>query len=138
MCEILNKPDEKFKTKVIDNCSDPNWNHSAELKGYQPGDVLVLRIYDSDSKPPDDFLGSLSMKSDQFFPHGFDGELPLDESGTRVPAKLKLKIASPVGCRPPETQDKPSEAVQPTPHAKRKPVPSIIEVEDSAVCSVEA
>jgi len=93
VCEILGKSTEKVQTEVINNVDDPTWDHSAQLTGYQPGDVLVFRIYDSDYKKPDDLLGTFNMASDQFFPHGFDGEIPLSETGTRVPAQLKLKIA---------------------------------------------
>lgn len=97
VCEIQGKSNApKIQTKVVPNCLDPVWNHHAEIKGFKPGDSLVFRIYDKDFVKRDDFLGTVTLASEQFYPRGFEGELPLTEAGKGINAFLILKIEVPV------------------------------------------
>jgi len=91
-CEIVGKKAPKIQTKVINNTCDPVWEHQAEMVGYSPGDVLLFKIYDQDFGTQDDFLGKASIASEQFYPAGFEGELPLINAGKGIRAFLKIRI----------------------------------------------
>merc|ERR1712176_1384486 len=41
---------------------------------------------------PDDFLGKVTLTTPQFFPNGFDAEVPLVEAGQGIEAFLTVKI----------------------------------------------
>merc|ERR1712176_279863 len=45
-----------------------------------------------DSLKPDDALGKVVLETSQFFPGGFDEEVPLTDCGPGIEAFLKLKI----------------------------------------------
>jgi len=92
VCEIAGKPKEaKVQTKVINDNLDPVWEHHAEIPGFRQGDTLVFKVWDKDLAKSD-FLGELRLESAQFYPHGFDSELPLANAGRAIKAYLKLKI----------------------------------------------
>jgi len=91
VCEVLTKPDTKVQTPVIKNTLNPTWDHETEITRFQPGDILVFKVYDQDVGKSD-FLGTVSLESKQFYPGGFDGEVPLAEAGKGIEAFLKLKI----------------------------------------------
>jgi len=94
-CELLGKPHaSQVQTQVVKNTPNPLWNHEADLQDYTIGDTLVFKVYGQDSGKRDDYLGSLTVRSDMFDPHGFEGELPLQESGTGITATLRLRIPS--------------------------------------------
>eukprot|EP00927_Polykrikos_kofoidii_P071645 TRINITY_DN678_c0_g1_i1.p1 TRINITY_DN678_c0_g1~~TRINITY_DN678_c0_g1_i1.p1 ORF type:complete len:922 (-),score=173.11 TRINITY_DN678_c0_g1_i1:78-2741(-) len=77
---VAGKPDVKFKTQVIDNCLDPDWNYVVEIPGWIPGEALEFTVWDSDMWPKsDDFLGECTLPSVAFFPHGFRGELAVND-----------------------------------------------------------
>merc|ERR1711956_202615 len=83
----------KVQTKVVNNTVNPSWNHEANLHDYTPGDTLVFKVYHhQDFGKHDDYLGFISITSDMFDPHGFEGELPLQEAGRGITATLQLRI----------------------------------------------
>jgi len=89
ICELKGKSSaSKIQTQVIDHDLDPEWNHEGVLNDYTVGDSLEFKIYDVDYI----FLGSLVLPSEQFHPHGFEGELPLEDAGEDSAAVLRLKI----------------------------------------------
>jgi len=91
-CEVKgNGQAHRVETAAIHKTSDPVWDHSCELP-YAPGDSLVFSIYDKDFGKQDDFLGAVTLESHQFYPHGFEGEVPLSEAGERIEACLALRI----------------------------------------------
>lgn len=92
ICEIPNKPHTRFQTKHINNTCNPRWNHAHTI-GYVRGDPLLFTVMDKDLPPKhDDLLGKALLQSDQFYPHGVQGEIPLSEAGRGVNAKLFVKI----------------------------------------------
>jgi len=94
ICEVLARPDAtKVETPVINDTCNPTWDHEAEITGFQPGDVLVFKVYDKDVGKSD-FLGTVSLESEKFYPGGFEGEVPLADGGKGIEAFLKLKIPS--------------------------------------------
>jgi len=93
-CEIVGKPNSKFATAVIDDNLNPEWNHEAEITGYNVGDSLTFTVKDKDNDliKSDDFLGRVTLTTAQFFEAGFEGELPLSCAGKGVEAFLKVKV----------------------------------------------
>jgi len=125
-CEILAKPDAgKIKTHVIKNNLNPTWDYEAELSEFEAGDILVFKVYDEDFGKKDDFLGTLSVMSEQFYPHGFEGDLPLQEAGTGITANLRLRI-------PPAIVVNSIPAVQPVAEAPIQ-LPAVFGQEDPAI-----
>mmetsp|Transcript_22841 Transcript_22841/g.43794 ORF Transcript_22841/g.43794 Transcript_22841/m.43794 type:complete len:454 (+) Transcript_22841:68-1429(+) len=92
-CEISGKPSSKVQTKTIKNCLDPIWNFEVELDGYTPGDDLVFHVFDEDWGKADDPLGRVPLPSTAFYPNGLERELELSDSGTAVPAFLRVRIS---------------------------------------------
>merc|ERR1712129_368014 len=93
ICELKgNSKTSKTQTQVIYHDLDPIWNHTATFNDYVVGDSLLFKIYDVDYIP----LGSLVLPSEKFHPHGFEGELPLEDAGEDGTAVLRLKIEPPV------------------------------------------
>jgi len=96
ICELKGKSRaSKVQTEVVEHSLDPEWNHEGVLNDYTVGDSLVFKIYDSDYI----FLGSLVLPSEKFHPHGFEGELPLEDAGEDGTAALRLKIEPPVNMK---------------------------------------
>ncbi|CAE8603326.1 unnamed protein product, partial [Polarella glacialis] len=113
MCTVRGKPGTKFKTKTVDDCLDPVWNESFDLTDFAVGDILDFAVWDEDLLTPDDALGTASLTSDEVFKAGgFEGEVPLQDAGKGIDARLLLRIQAPdadiaVPPVPDEPQEKP-------------------------------
>merc|ERR1712232_1118195 len=93
VCEIPGRTDSKKQTSMVNDQLNPEWNHEfGEISCYFLGDSLTFTVKASDPIKPDDFLGKVTLNSDIFFPHGFEGEISLTETGERVEAFLKVKV----------------------------------------------
>jgi len=98
ICELEGKPEAtKIETQVINNTSDPHWGFEGSLTDYIAGDSLVFKVYDKDFGKSDDFLGLAVLPGEHFHPHGFEGELPLQDAGKGITATLQLKVAPATG-----------------------------------------
>jgi len=87
-CKVLGKKQVVFETEVVDNCLDPVWNKTHEFD-YSPGDDFQFSIFDKDfDLKGDDVLGDAVLKSEQFYPRGFEGDLQV-EGGTGT---LQVKV----------------------------------------------
>jgi len=94
MCQLKGKPEGgKIQTEVCKNTLEPVWNMEAKFEQFVPGDTLVFEVYDQDFGKQDDFLGKVELHSDQFYPQGFSGNLPLEDSGNSARV-LRLEIPS--------------------------------------------
>lgn len=91
-CEIQNKPHTKFQTKVLNNESNPAWNHIEQLKKVSNLDAFNFAVFDSDVGK-DDCLGRATLTSAQWFPGGFQGMIPLGEVGKSGNPALEVNIA---------------------------------------------
>jgi len=91
ICEVAGKEEVKFATASVDNNLDPQWNHEAELLGYQIMDALTFTVKDKDPLKPDDVLGCASLPYETF-KDGFDGELPLKQTGEGLSSILYVKV----------------------------------------------
>jgi hypothetical protein len=96
ICTVRGKPGTKFKTKTVDDCLDPVWNESFDLTDFAVGDILDFAVWDEDLGTPDDALGTASLTSDQVFKAGgFEEEVPLQDAGKGIDARLLLRIQAP-------------------------------------------
>jgi len=105
ICEIPGKSTSKVQTKVIDANLEPVWNEKFEIKGFKAGDDLEFKVMDKDVWPKsDDPLGNVKLKSESFYPHGFNGELQLEDSeGTGTPTlrvQVVVMATNPYGASP--------------------------------------
>jgi len=87
-CEIPAKPGSKFQTGINRDAANPVWDHSAEVQGYAPGDALQFAVRDKEHQ-----LGTAVLQGDQVMPSGFEGELPLSDTGKGVKAFLEVKVS---------------------------------------------
>jgi Ca2+-dependent lipid-binding protein len=91
ICEVVGKQDVRFATSSVDDNLNPQWNHEAELVGYQVSDALTFIVKDKDPLKPDDILGSVSLPYSSFR-NGFDGELNLTETAEGITSTLQVKV----------------------------------------------
>jgi len=95
ICEVPQKPNTKIQTNVIMDNLEPEWNEELEMPEYCEGDSLCFTVKDKDPSKSDDYLGTFTMKPDQFYDDGFDGEVNLTDTGKKAgqsESVLKLKI----------------------------------------------
>lgn len=92
VCEIAGKPDSKVQTEIIYEELSPVWNFEAGIVDYEPGDSLIFSLYDEPDGCMTIPLGRLTIASEQFYPDGFRGRLPLSEVGESVKAYLRLEL----------------------------------------------
>ncbi|CAJ1424300.1 unnamed protein product [Effrenium voratum] len=91
VCKLWNSPAALFRTPVVPNASNALWNHEQEVE-YTPGEPLEFRVYDVDQAEEldGDFLGTVKLLGDHFFPQGLDANFKL--LGKRGRGLLKLQI----------------------------------------------
>merc|ERR1740121_1524012 len=92
ICESVGKHDFQIQTPIVNDSLDPMWNYTRWVT-YVVGDSLTFTIYDKDVGTKDDLLGKASLPSEQFYPGGFDGEIPLEECG-QAQSFLRITIAA--------------------------------------------
>eukprot|EP00419_Tripos_fusus_P008759 CAMPEP_0172662694 /NCGR_PEP_ID=MMETSP1074-20121228/5501_1 /TAXON_ID=2916 /ORGANISM="Ceratium fusus, Strain PA161109" /LENGTH=349 /DNA_ID=CAMNT_0013478625 /DNA_START=149 /DNA_END=1198 /DNA_ORIENTATION=+ len=81
-------------TKTINNTLEPMWREEASLRLYKKKQALQFTVWDKDLLGPA-FLGKVELKAGYFNKYGFNGELPLEESGKGIIAYLRFKISAP-------------------------------------------
>merc|ERR1712110_388925 len=77
VCRLPRKADFSFKTKVVSDNLNPEWNEEFIVEDFIDGDTLDLVVLDEDPLTQDDVLGSATLKSEDLLPNGFQGALPL-------------------------------------------------------------
>merc|ERR1719162_104764 len=78
VCEVPGKPQTKFETKAAANTPNPDWDQEYEVLNYETGEPLLFHVMDKGKWPlSDELLGKALMRSSQFVPDGFFGEVPL-------------------------------------------------------------
>eukprot|EP00927_Polykrikos_kofoidii_P034426 TRINITY_DN29221_c0_g1_i1.p1 TRINITY_DN29221_c0_g1~~TRINITY_DN29221_c0_g1_i1.p1 ORF type:complete len:341 (-),score=54.77 TRINITY_DN29221_c0_g1_i1:96-1118(-) len=80
VCEVKHM-DQKttpssFRTQTVSKSLDPVWNETHELNNWHPGEALEFIIYDKGLIGART-EGRCSLPSSLFYPHGFEGEIPL-------------------------------------------------------------
>jgi len=83
ICQLRGKAPAEFRTSVMSDTLNPVWQKEAfEFDAFTPGDTLDFIVMDEETgKTADDILATASLSSEQFWPHGFRGELELAEIG---------------------------------------------------------
>jgi len=95
VCAIPGKPISKFKTQVVviaDDEMSPSVDvkhHRLQVCGYVVGDSLEFTVM---GPLPDEVLGDATLEGGQFYPCGFEGELPLTSDACRGKAHLTVKV----------------------------------------------
>lgn len=94
VCNIVGAGKAKFKTRALDNKTDPVWNESCVLGDFHKGDKLLFEVFDKDIGKKDDFLGKCEVSSQKVLA-GFDSELKLQETGmvNKKPVEAFLSVA---------------------------------------------
>merc|ERR1719382_1760886 len=73
VCEILDKPESKFKTAPMNATFNPSWKHIDEVEDFQRGDVLTFSV-----KSDDVLLGQATLEHSEIYPKGFVGDVRLE------------------------------------------------------------
>lgn len=76
--------ESSFKTKVINNCLNPVWNHTARV-GIHPHQAIEFQVWDSEMfASRDKLLGVTVLDAHAFMPHGgFQGPLALSHGNSK-------------------------------------------------------
>mmetsp|Transcript_46722 Transcript_46722/g.84324 ORF Transcript_46722/g.84324 Transcript_46722/m.84324 type:complete len:561 (+) Transcript_46722:108-1790(+) len=93
--KIPGKQQSKWNTRCKFKELNPTWNEEDELHDFEEGDTIEFQVFDWDKNSADDLLGSFTMPSSDFYPHGWEGEVPLGKG------KLMVKVE----CVVPVVQD---------------------------------
>eukprot|EP00931_Biecheleriopsis_adriatica_P036221 TRINITY_DN20872_c0_g2_i1.p1 TRINITY_DN20872_c0_g2~~TRINITY_DN20872_c0_g2_i1.p1 ORF type:complete len:1300 (-),score=256.53 TRINITY_DN20872_c0_g2_i1:56-3394(-) len=99
--EVPGRPRATFRTHTIEKTLYPEWRYESKIRGWKPGDALKFQVFDEDWGKSDDFLGRAELKSEQFYPNGFAGELKLLDAGD-AEAFLDVQITDENGQYPAE------------------------------------
>jgi len=76
-CETVGKPSSRIRTPAISDKTHAVWNYDGNINDYAPGDSLLFCVLDRDDISLEDACAKVVLHTDQFYPGGFDGELPL-------------------------------------------------------------
>lgn len=92
--EVYGRPQTKRRTVGIRGTQNPQWNHEADIQGLLDGDSLFFAVYESaaSNAGQDELLGEVMLKSTDFLPRGFDGEVYLTREGAHSRASLIIRI----------------------------------------------
>mmetsp|Transcript_112500 Transcript_112500/g.195209 ORF Transcript_112500/g.195209 Transcript_112500/m.195209 type:complete len:886 (-) Transcript_112500:92-2749(-) len=97
-CAIPGKPWSQFLTRVAHDTSHPSWDETHELTDYQFGDPIEFVVLDMSKTPrmnEDASVAAGKLLGEQFFPHGFDGDLQLTEpspKSSNLQSSLQVKV----------------------------------------------
>lgn len=92
VCEVEGKKKAKVQTMAIDGINGVHWEHDGEIPNFLARDSLSCSVYEQDGLPGQNFLGKTTLKGKMILPNGFDGELPLQQTGEDSGAYLKLVV----------------------------------------------
>eukprot|EP00441_Pelagodinium_beii_P009644 CAMPEP_0197695770 /NCGR_PEP_ID=MMETSP1338-20131121/115645_1 /TAXON_ID=43686 ORGANISM="Pelagodinium beii, Strain RCC1491" /NCGR_SAMPLE_ID=MMETSP1338 /ASSEMBLY_ACC=CAM_ASM_000754 /LENGTH=139 /DNA_ID=CAMNT_0043278795 /DNA_START=37 /DNA_END=452 /DNA_ORIENTATION=+ len=94
----LRNSNPEFQTKACLQTADPVWDEEHVIRDYTPGQALLFQVMDEDNAVKEallggGFLGEALLDGREFFPHGFDGEVRLENVPGGIPAVLRLSIS---------------------------------------------
>lgn len=95
VCEVQSDTITKtrFQTAVVLNERGPVWDEEHVIDRYSIGDSLNFTVMEKAMWPKgDECLGAARLPSSQFYPHGYRGQLQLDDAGNGVNATLQVSI----------------------------------------------
>jgi len=89
----------KFQTKVVKGSLNPDWGHDEHVPEFLEGDSFKFEVWDKDNfMKGDDFLGACRLRSEEFFPNGWEGDLMLSKSRDakgKGQGTLRIRVAVP-------------------------------------------
>lgn len=80
VCGVPGQGRQAIQTKPIDNNLNPTWDHTEVLHDWQVGEPIEFAVFDSNAVKADKLLGKAFLQSEQFFPNGVEGTVPLGET----------------------------------------------------------
>jgi len=81
VCQIRGKPLSKITTRVVNEASNPTWDHEASMVDFCQGESLSFLVYDQDWGKPDELLGEATLPCDRFLDRAlFEESLPLTKA----------------------------------------------------------
>lgn len=96
ICEMQGKTKQKFTTEVKYKTQNPKWNETHDLTFFSSGDTakdpILFTVYDKDRVTRDDLLGKVTLPPTQYYPGGYEGELPLTDCGRDVHPRLVVVV----------------------------------------------
>lgn len=92
VCAIDGKPSSRFKTNVVGGTCNPNFNYEQRLRRWEPGEALRFEIWDRDWQR-DQIIAKVTLRSEHFHPHGFNGDVVLQDASFDVSKPPTLRIA---------------------------------------------
>lgn len=90
---VKGKPESAFSTQVVYNSQNPSWNSTVLFTDFEDGDDIEFKVLDRNIMATDEVLGTVSARSNVFFPAGYEGSLSLGHSGTHH-AYLEVNLHS--------------------------------------------
>ncbi|CAE8606264.1 unnamed protein product [Polarella glacialis] len=94
LCESTGVCKARFRTKVVDDKTDPVWNQAAKLT-IAHGEAINFTVNDKDQGKSDDLLGWVELPFTQMLPTGFEGELKLKDASDSAKAQnatIKVRV----------------------------------------------
>ncbi|CAK9085553.1 Protein unc-13 homolog 4B (Protein Staccato) [Durusdinium trenchii] len=110
VCFLAEHPEPLFETEVRRQTLDPVWDEEHIVSPYMPGADLVFQVMDKDDTLKDlserllslrgvgsDFLGEVRLAAEEFYPHGFEGDVMLEgvPKGRATLLRLRITVDSP-------------------------------------------
>jgi len=93
ICQITGRPGSCFRTAIVKDNLDPDWDHTDDINEFAFEDELQFTVMDKDMIKSDDFLGRAVLKSTQIYPRGFEGELGLRDLERRsLAGSLRVRV----------------------------------------------
>jgi len=89
---VRGNPDFRFQTHAVDRNQGHEWNQDVSVDALIDGDQLDFNIFSRNDDMDDDLLGKACLTSEQCFPKGFHGVLPLSESGHRRDSAVVVNV----------------------------------------------
>ncbi|CAJ1421743.1 unnamed protein product [Effrenium voratum] len=83
--------DKGFKTAVVQDTSNPEWNMTQKLT-VLPKDTVLFTLLDEDQGRKHDNLGKATLTLKEVLPDGFSGPLKLESAGKGINAELLVAV----------------------------------------------
>mmetsp|Transcript_7282 Transcript_7282/g.15924 ORF Transcript_7282/g.15924 Transcript_7282/m.15924 type:complete len:817 (-) Transcript_7282:400-2850(-) len=88
--EVRNRPSSRVQTKPVFSLT-PFWNHEVYLRDYNLGEEILFTILDKEVLQQDSVLGKALLTSSMLGTAGYDGAVPLFDTGSSGEAYLTIK-----------------------------------------------
>eukprot|EP00438_Fugacium_kawagutii_P009133 Skav213564 [mRNA] locus=scaffold3630:68890:84090:+ [translate_table: standard] len=80
-CQIAGKARSSMRTQAIEHSSQPEWDYERQMRGFKEGDSLLFKVLQENNGKDQPLMTKL-LKCQEFYPHGFAGELDMEPEGS--------------------------------------------------------